>query len=73
MVVRLPARASMQTLVARAWTAMAKLGQKHRMCLVVSPRRGMYLEPDGTAKWSSEIPAGGFQMQMQRVNYRAFR
>ena len=73
LILRLPAHANMRTLVARAWRMMAKLGQRHRMCLVVSPRRGLYLEPDGASIWKNAIPTGGFQMQMRRVNYRAFQ
>lgn len=73
MIVRLPAHANTRTLVAQAWTKMAKLGQRHRMCLVVSRCRGLFMEPDGTSTWRNEVPAGGFQMQMRRVNYNAFR
>lgn len=73
MIVSMPAHTSMRVLIAHAWTKMAKLGQRHRMCLVVSPRRGLYLEPDGASTWKNEIPAGGFQLQTRRVNYRAFR
>lgn len=69
MVVGMPERASMQTLVARAWKKMAKLGQRYRMCLVVSPRRGLYMEPDGTSRWSNEISTGGVQLQMHRLNH----
>ena len=71
--VPLPIHATMRTLVARAWATMAKLGQRHRMCLVVSPRRGLYLEPEGRSVWKHDIPAGGFRVQARRVNYRAFR
>ena len=69
----LPAHATMRTLVARAWTTMRKLGQRHRMCLVVSHTRALYLEPDGTVVWRNDIPAGGIQIESRRVNYRAFR
>jgi hypothetical protein len=72
LLVHLPAHASMRTLVARAWTTMRKLGQRHRMCLVVSLRRGLYLEPDGSSIWRNDIPAGGFQIQTGRLNYKAF-
>lgn len=71
--VPLPAHAAMRTLVARAWAISAKLGGRHRMCLVVSRNRGLYLEPDGTAVWRNDIPAGGIQIESRRINYQAFR
>lgn len=71
--VPLPANATMRTLVARAWKTMRKLGQRHRMCLVVSRNRGLYLDPDGSSVWRHDVPAGGIQIQARRVNYRAFR
>ena len=51
---------------------MAKLEQRYRMCLVVSPRRSLYMEPDGTSRWSNGKPTGRFQLHMRRVNYRRF-
>jgi hypothetical protein len=62
----------MRTLIARAWMKMAKLGQRYRMCLVVSPRRSLYMEPDGTSQWTNGTPASGAKLQMRRVNYRGF-
>jgi len=34
----------------------------YRMCLVLSPTKCFYLEPDGKVEESSEPPSGGLQM-----------
>jgi hypothetical protein len=69
--VPLPTHANTRMLVARAWAIMSRLGQRHRMCLVVSPKRGRYLEPGGSSVWRSDIPGGGIRIVARRVNYRA--
>ena len=71
LMVPLPVHASMTALVARARDAMERSGRRYRMCLVVSPVRGWYLDPDGNGTWASIIPFGGIRIVSRRVNYRA--
>jgi len=35
------------------------VGSGRRVCLVFGPDRCLYLEPDGSWRWSGEAPSGG--------------
>lgn len=35
------------------------VSEQRRMCLVLSPTNGVYIEPDGKVRWTDELPSGG--------------
>ena len=54
-----PQAATESELITYAWRIMARRHNRFRLCLCLSPSRALYLEPDGSSKWSRTPPSGG--------------
>jgi hypothetical protein len=64
---------SIDDLVAEAKDIIAE--RKTRVCVVLGPKRGLYVEPDGSVNESESIPSGGFPLQVEfkKTRHRSFR
>jgi hypothetical protein len=64
---------SIDDLVAEAKDIVAE--RNHRVCVVLGPKRGLYVEPDGSVNENESIPSGGFtfQVEFKKKRHRSFR
>lgn len=58
----MPTDLSRAALVELGWKTMEALGRRHSVCVVFGWFDAAFLEFDGSAKWSQDVPCGGALM-----------
>ena len=56
---QLPPALDREALLALGWRAVEQFQRLHKVCVVFGWLDGAFLDPDGTVRWSFDLPSGG--------------